>query len=180
MARIPVHTVDDAPEASRDALSGLARRFGKVMHIHGEMAHSPAVLNGYVAIQDVIRHHGTVDAQTREAIALAVGAVDQCDYCQAAHTAGARGAGLPDGDILAARSGAAGSSEPLDALLAIARAYASNVGTIPDELWHAALAAGWSDTELTEVSIHVTINLLTNYFNHYVHTDLDLPAAPQL
>ena len=180
MARIPLHSVDDAPEASREALSRLARRFGKVMNIHGEMAHSPAVLNGYLAIQDVIRHHGTFDAQTREAIAIAIGAIDQCGHCQAAHTAGARGAGLPDGDILAARSGVAGSSERLDALLAIARAYASNVARVPGELWQAGLAAGWSDAELTEVSIHVTVNLLTNYFNHYVHTDLDLPAAPPL
>ena len=181
MPRIPVHTPEDAPNDSREALNRLARRFGgKVMNIHGEMAHSPAVLNGYVAIQDAIRDHGTFDPQTREAVALAVGAVDQCDYCQAAHTAGARAVGMEDDDILAARSGAAGASAQVDALLAIVRAYTSDVGNVPDELWNAGLAAGWSDAQLAEVSIHVTVNMLTNYFNHYVHTDLDLPAAPPL
>jgi len=27
------------------------------------------------------------------------------------------------------------------------------------------------------VSTHVTLNLYTNYFNHFVETNLDLPAA---
>lgn len=43
-----------------------------------------------------------------------------------------------------------------------------------------ALEAGWSDEQLTELSAHVTLNLLTNYFNHYVETELDLAPAPAL
>jgi len=39
---------------------------------------------------------------------------------------------------------------------------------------------GWSDAALTELAIHITVNLLTNYFKHFVHTALDLPAAPEL
>ncbi len=42
MARIPVHTVDSAPEPSRDALKALQEKFGKILNIHGEMAHSPS------------------------------------------------------------------------------------------------------------------------------------------
>ena len=48
------------------------------------------------------------------------------------------------------------------------------------EQWQAALDAGWSDTELTEVSVHIALNLFTNHFNHLVETDLDLPAAPAI
>ena len=44
----------------------------------------------------------------------------------------------------------------------------------------AALQAGWSDTELTELFAHVAVNMFTNYFNHYVQTEPDLPAAPGL
>ena len=39
---------------------------------------------------------------------------------------------------------------------------------------------GGRDEQITELSAHVTLNLLTNYFNHFVQTDLDLPAAPAL
>ncbi|MDQ3053538.1 MAG: hypothetical protein M3R66_06855 [Actinomycetota bacterium] len=49
-----------------------------------------------------------------------------------------------------------------------------------DEVWQSALEAGWRDTELTEVSAHIALNLFTNHFNHLVETDLDIPAAPGL
>lgn len=34
--------------------------------------------------------------------------------------------------------------------------------------------------KLTELSIHVNLNLFTTYFNHMDQTDLELPAAPDL
>lgn len=177
MPRIPVHTVDSAPEASRDALKGLEAKYGKVLNIHGEMAHSPAVLHAYVALQDVLREHATLDAKTREAIALAVGNEDDCDYCQAAHTGGGKAVGLEDDEMIAVRRGQA-QDPKLDALLVLAREFTANVGSTSDEAWQKALDAGWSEEQLTELTTHVTLNLLTNYFNHHVHTELDIPKAP--
>jgi hypothetical protein len=43
-----------------------------VLNIHGEMANAPAVLAGYTGLQTAIAEHGSFDARTREAIALAV------------------------------------------------------------------------------------------------------------
>lgn len=177
MPRIPVHTVDSAPEASRDALKGLEAKFGRVLNIHGEMAHSPAVLHAYVALQDVLREHATIDAKTREAIALAVAHEDGCAYCQAAHTGGGKAAGLTDDEMLAVRRGKV-EDPKLDALMALAREFTANVGHTSDQAWQAALDAGWSEEQLTELTTHVTLNLLTNYFNHHVHTELDMPEAP--
>ena len=180
MARIPVHTTQSAPEQSRDELKALEAKFGKVINIHGEMAHSPVVLQSYVAMQQVIADYGSFDARTREAIALAVGNANDCNYCQAAHTGGGKAAGLSNDEMIAVRRSAADFDAKLDALLTLARQYTTNIGAVEDVAWQAALDAGWTDEELTELSAHVTLNLLTNYFNHYVKTDLDLPAAPAL
>ena len=180
MPRIPVHTTDSAPEGSRDALKALEAKFGKVLNIHGEMAHSPAVLQSYVALQQVIADVGSFDGRTREAIALAVGKVDECSYCQAAHTAGGKAAGLTDDEMIAVRRGSVETDPKLDALLALAREFTSSVGAVQDATWQNAVDAGWSDEQLTELSVHVTLNLFTNYFNHFVGTDLDLPEAPAL
>ncbi|WP_148612939.1 carboxymuconolactone decarboxylase family protein [Nocardioides rubriscoriae] len=180
MARIPVHTIESAPEQSRDELKALEAKFGKVLNIHGEMAHSPVVLQSYVAVQQVIADYGTFDARTREAIALAVGNADGCSYCQAAHTGGGKAAGLSNDEMIGIRRGDAGFDAKLDALLVLARQYTTNIGTVDDAAWQAALDAGWTDDQLTELSAHVTLNLLTNFFNHFVKTDLDLPAAPAL
>ena len=68
----------------------------------------------------------------------------------------------------------------LAALLTLVRESTGNLGNVPAELWQAALDAGWSDVELTEVSAHIALNLFTNHFNHLVQTELDVPAAPGL
>ncbi len=180
MPRIPVHTVESAPEASRDDLKVLAANLGKVINIHGEMAHSPVVLQTYVALQRVIGDLGTFDGRTREAIALAVGNVDECTYCQSAHTAGGKAAGLSSDEMIAIRADKVDFDPRLAALLTLAREYTGNVGYVQDASWQAALDAGWTDEQLSELSVHVTLNLFTNYFNHFVGTELDLPAAPEL
>lgn len=59
MPRIPVHTVETAPEVRRETLRWLAKRFGRVLNIHGEMAHSPVVLTVYGATSAAIADHGT-------------------------------------------------------------------------------------------------------------------------
>ncbi len=180
MARIPVHTLDSAPENSGDQLKALEAKVGKALNIHGEMAHSPVVLQSYVALQSVIADYSSYDASTREAIALAVGNVDDCSYCQAAHTGGGKAAGLSDDEMIAFRRDAVEFDAKLAALLSLAREYTRDVGNVSDATWQAALDAGWTEEQLTELSVHVTLNLFTNYFNHFVQTDLDLPAAPSL
>ena len=179
MTRIPVHTVDSAPEGSRDALKALEAQFGMVLNIHGAMAHSPAVLETYVAIQSALQDKGTLDKKLREVVALAVANVDKCSYCQAAHTAGGKAAGLTEQETIDIRRGQVDDPK-LGALVTLVREQAANVGHVQDTTWQAALDAGWNDSELTETSAVVALNLFTNYFNHLVQTDLDLPPAPAL
>ncbi len=179
MTRIPVHSVDSAPEGSRDALKALEAQFGKVLNIHGAMAHSPAVLETYVAMQQVLADKGALDKKLREVVALAVGNVDECSYCQAAHTLGGKAVGLSEQDTIEIRRGQVPDPK-LGALVTLVREQAGNVGHVQDSTWQAALDAGWSDAELTETSAVVALNLFTNYFNHLVRTELDLPAAPAI
>lgn len=180
MPRVPVHTLDDAPRQTRPTLEALSKSMGKLMNIHAEMAHAPVVLAVYSGMHQAIRTHGTFDGRTREAIALAIGAVDECDYCQAAHTVLGESAGLGGEQMLAIRAGRPSGEEKLDALLAVVREAARSLGTVQDGTWKLALTAGWSEQELAEAFAHLAANLYTNYFNHYVGTDLDLPSAPPL
>jgi AhpD family alkylhydroperoxidase len=108
MPRVPVHDMDSALKASRDLLTALKERYGKVLNIYGEMAHAPVVPAAYSGIQAAIAEHGSFDARTREAIALAVAEADGCGYCRAAHTARGQRAGLSRDDT--SRPGSASRS----------------------------------------------------------------------
>ncbi|MDQ0213111.1 carboxymuconolactone decarboxylase family protein [Arthrobacter bambusae] len=180
MARIPVHTVASAPEESKEIAGKLEKRMGKLLNIHAEMAHSPVVISAYHGISQAIAAHGTFDARTKEAIALAVGNQNGCEYCQAAHTVSGRKAGLTDEQILAIRAGEIDFDTKLETITEVARQAAASTGDVSDAVWQAAVDAGWTEAELAEAFAHIAANLFTNYFNHYARTDLDLPSAEPL
>ncbi len=72
--------------------------------------------------------------------------------------------------MVAIRRGAVDFDPKLAALRILAREYTANVGSVADGTWESALDVGWSDVQLTELAAHVTLNLLTNYLNHFVQT----------
>ena len=181
MPRIPAHTMDDVPEAARATLEKYARRNnGRPRNIYGGMAHAPIVLEAYDAMKNLIARHSTFDTRTQEAIALAVGAQDGCQYCQSAHTLSAVAAGFTEEQAVAIRRGEIDFDPKLSVLLQVAREGAANVGNVSDEAWKLAVDAGWTDNDLGELFVHVTANLYTNYWNHYAGTELDIEAAPEL
>ncbi len=92
---------------------------------------------------------------------------------------GGKAAGLTEQETIDIRRGQVDDPK-LGALVTLVREQAANVGHVQDTTWQAALDAGWSNRELTETSAVVALNLFTNYFNHLVQTDLDLPPAPAL
>ena len=60
------------------------------------LAHDPATLRRTWQSIKQIMAPGALDAVTKEMIYLAVSATNQCGYCIASHTAGARKAGMTD------------------------------------------------------------------------------------
>ncbi|MGH2555470.1 MAG: carboxymuconolactone decarboxylase family protein, partial [Actinomycetota bacterium] len=177
MARIPIHTLETAPEGSREGLKVLHDRFGKILNIQGAMAHVPVTLKTYLALKDILHNEGAFDASTEQAIALVVAEVNGCDYCRAAHTLGAMAAGLTEDQTIAIRQGDVDFDSKLGALLTFAREATQERGRVRRETWQAALDAGWIETDLLEAHVHVVANVFTNYFNRLVETDLDLPPA---
>lgn len=60
------------------------------------LAHDPATLRRTWESIKQIMGEGTLDRVTKELIYLAVSVTNQCNYCIASHTAGARKAGMTD------------------------------------------------------------------------------------
>ncbi|MFO7778957.1 MAG: carboxymuconolactone decarboxylase family protein [Nitriliruptoraceae bacterium] len=180
MPRVPVHTVADAPAESQETLEALGAQVGKVINIFAEMAHAPALLKMYATTEQLLREESSLDEATRQAIHLAVAHTNACEYCQAAYTGAAKAAGVSEGTTKDIRRGGVPDDEKLTALLNVAREVAANTGYVEDTTWKTALEAGWSEKELLEGYADVIRTIMTNYFNHLVGTELDLPSAPAL
>jgi AhpD family alkylhydroperoxidase len=72
------------------------RRVDWVNNFWKALAHDPATLRRTWESVKQIMAPGALDAVTKEMVYLAVSATNQCGYCIASHTAGARKAGMTD------------------------------------------------------------------------------------
>jgi AhpD family alkylhydroperoxidase len=72
------------------------RNTDRVNNFWKAIAHDPATLVRTWESVKQIMAPGALDAATKEMLYLAVSATNQCGYCIASHTAGARKAGMTD------------------------------------------------------------------------------------
>ena len=177
MSRIPTPaTIDAAPEAARPLLNGVKAQLGSVPNLFRVLANSPAALGGYLGLNGALAK-GALDPRTRERIALAVAEVNGCGYCLAAHTyLGTNLAKLDAAEIAANRAGRSNDAKA-DAAVRFAVALTQSRGHVGDAALATIRAAGWSDAEILEITVHVALNTLTNYVNEVAGTELDFPAV---
>jgi uncharacterized peroxidase-related enzyme len=173
--RITIPTRDDAPTAAQPILDAVHGKLGRVPNFFRVLATSPAVLRAHAASSEALGK--ALDVKTRERIALAVVAVNGCDYCLAAHSyTGQNFAHLSPEEMARNREG--GSLDPTaSAVVAFARAVAETRGKVSDADVNAVRAAGFSEAQLVEIVAVVADNFFTNLINNVVRTDVDFPAA---
>lgn len=172
-----IASVDPAAASglAKDLLDGLKAKIGMVPNLYRVLAQSPEVLGGVLGLSGALAK-GTLDAATRERIALAVANVNGCDYCNAAHSAIAKGHKLSDAEIQANRSGR--SSDPhADAAVALARKIAVTRADVTELDLAAVRNAGYSDAQIVEIVVNVAANVVTNYVNEVFKTEIDFPAV---
>lgn len=169
----PLSAAGDTPAG--DILNTVKARFGMVPNIFATMAHSPALLQGYLGYSDAL-NQGVLSAAVREQIALAVAGENECDYCASAHTAMARGAGVSAEEATRNLRGEAADGR-VAAILTFVRSVVKNRGHIDAAAVAVLRAQDVSDAELVEIIAHIGVNLFTNYFNHVVGTDIDFPRV---
>ena len=178
MTRIPSHTIEDAPQASRPFLENVIQfsPTGRLLNLHAQMAHSPAVLAGYVAIRQANDAHGTLEFPVRAALMLAAARATHSEYAEAITTTLAARAGWSEQQISALRDGGSLGDDKIDSIVAVVREAAAHQGRAGDLAWERAMACGWTDEQLTEAFSYLALTVFTGYFLNYARTPLDLPA----
>src|SRR5258707_10095723 len=179
MSRIPTHTVDDAPQTCRRLLENVIQfsPTGRPLNLHGQMAHSPAVLVAYTSLRAAAAEHGTVGQKLSAALMLAAGSAVGNDYVVAITSRLARLVGWTDEQIVALRAGTTTGDDPVDAIAGLVREATANSGKVSDATWSRAVNAGWNDEQLTEAFAYLGLTVFTAYFLNYAQTDLDIAVA---
>jgi alkylhydroperoxidase family enzyme len=181
MSRVPVHTLETAPDASRPMLDAILSSLGgsgRILNLQAQLAHSPAVLGAYLGIRNSVVAHATLDGRTRFAVQLTVATVQDCAYSQALNIMLFKRSGATDEEVTALISGRVAGDDKLAALLAVAREAAAHAGQVDDATWSNALDAGWTDTDLAEIFVCIALTTFVDSFVRYARTELDVPTQP--
>ena len=180
MTRIPSHTIEDAPAAARSLLAEMIQfsPTGRLLNMHAQMAHAPAVLEAYVSIRRATARHGTLAQQVRTALMLVAAAADGSQYALAIISMLALRSGWREDQVAALRSGVGVGEEKTDALIGVVREAAANSGRVTDATWDNAVGHGWGDEHLAEAFGYLGVAVFTSFFLNYAATELDIPADP--
>jgi hypothetical protein len=176
MSRIPTHTVESAPDASRPLLQQIAQSSPtrRPLNLHAQMANSPAVLAAYASLRAVTAEHGTLDPKVSWALNLATAATVGNDYMIGIASRFAGMNGWTEGQVAALRTGTTTGDARIDALTDVVTEATANSGKVTDATWKAAQQIGWSDEDLTEAFAFQGLTMFTAYFLNYAQTDKDI------
>lgn len=163
MPRLTRLTPDTAVGASRDLLADLVSRHGQIGDMVSTMAHSPAVLGGYLQLSRAMGR-AKLDRGISERISIAVQAQQGCGLCLDAHVSAARTLGVDEEEIERAHAGT--SADPaIAAIIALALDVYREPTSITDEQIDALREYGYSDRAIADVVGVVALNILTGAFN---------------
>ncbi|MBU9366032.1 alkylhydroperoxidase [Burkholderia multivorans] len=176
MSRLPLQTVESAPEASRPFLQKSQAANGFLPNLVAALANAPTALETYLSVGEINSRSGLTLAE-REVVQITAAAIHGCGFCVAGHTAVAlKKAQLPEAIVDEIRAQAAVSDGRLNAVAAFARAVIATRGAVSDDEFAAFKSAGYSDANALEVILGVSLATLCNFANNLARNDLN----PQL
>ncbi|CAN5725930.1 carboxymuconolactone decarboxylase family protein [soil metagenome] len=174
---LKIHIIETAPERSAPVLEQVKSKFGFVPNLMGVFAESPEALQGYLTLSSLVDQTDLTPTE-RQIILLATSRTNGCEYCIAAHTTISSMQNVPTDVVQAVRDNTAIPDSKLEALRAFTAAVVEKRGFVSDEDKNAFLTAGYSERNILDVILGVSMKTLSNYTNHIAETPLDAAFEP--
>lgn len=176
MSRLPLRTIENAPEASRPFLEKSLASNGFLPNLVAALANAPVALETYLHVAEINGRSGLTLAE-RETVQITAAAIHGCGFCIAGHTAVAlKKAQLPAPLVDAIRDQEALSDPRLEAVAVFTREVITARGAVSDAVLEAFRGAGFSDANALEVILGVSLATLCNFANNLAQNELN----PQL
>lgn len=172
-----VPTREEVSTGNQQIFDQLEKGVGFVPNLYATYAYSENALGTYLALQNA---KSSLKAKEREVINLAVSQVNDCRYCQSAHTALGKMNGFTDEQILELRQGYASFDVKLDALAKLAKAVTENRGKIDGGVLEAFFNADYTKENLIDTLMVIGDKTISNYINNITQIPIDFPVAPEL
>jgi uncharacterized peroxidase-related enzyme len=178
MSRISIPALASATGATADVYAQVRKiAGGTVPNLFAALGHlAPATLTAVLNAEGALAE-SSLSKQDLETIKLLVSVETGCDYCVAAHSLLGKMTGLSQDALRAIRTEQATGDAKRDALIRFVRIVQTTSGTLNENEYAAIRAAGYTDTQLAEISLAIALTIFTNTFNRINDTDVDFPAV---
>ncbi|SFW45242.1 carboxymuconolactone decarboxylase family protein [Cellulophaga fucicola] len=177
MKKFTKHSIESAPEASKELLKYGEEKYGAVPNLFKFMAGAPASLEAYNSLFKIF---STTSFTTGEQhiILLAASIVNDCAYCTAAHTRAAKANGISSKTLNAIRKQKTIEDARLDVLVSITQKITNTRGNISNEDLEVFYNAGFSPENVLEIIVGVSLKTLSNYINHITENVINESLEP--
>lgn len=177
MKTITVPTREEVSPSNQILFDNLKKNVGMVPNLYAAMANSENALATYLSFSTA---KSSLKAKEKETINLVVSQVNDCDYCNSAHTAIGKLNGFTDEQIIELRKGYATFDSKLDALVKFAKSVAENKGHADQTAINKFYAAGYTNENLVDVLLVVADKVFTNYLFALTNVPIDFPVAVKI
>lgn len=176
MARLTIHDIASAPEASKKYLEASLARNGFIPNLVGVLANAPTALETYLTVTE-INGRTSLSLAERETVQITAAVQHGCAFCVAGHTAICYKQGkLPEELVNALRNQTTLPDAKLEAVATFTRAVIKSRGAVSEADLDAFYSAGYQAQQALEVVLGVSLATLCNFANVLAQTELN----PQL
>ena len=176
MKKFTVPTRDEVAPANQTIFDNLTKALGFVPNLYATIAYSDNGLSRYLAYQNA---KTTLSNKEKEAVNLIVSQVNNCIYCQSAHTVIGKMNGFTDDQLLDIRN-AKSDNPKLNALVKLAASITKNRGNADAALVDDFYAQGYTNENLVDLILQVSDKTAMNYLHNLTQIPVDFPLAPAL
>jgi AhpD family alkylhydroperoxidase len=177
MESFNVPTREEVSENNQIIFDKLQKGLGFVPNLYATIAHSNTALENYLEFQS---SKTSLSNKEKEAVNLIVSQVNNCKYCQSAHTLLGKMNGFNEEQIIELRSGFASFDTKLDALVKLAKEITETKGQPSTVVLEKFFAAGYTKGSLIDVILAVADKVVMNYVHNITQVPIDFPLAAEL
>lgn len=170
---LPAKAVDDPDPQISSLLEQTQAKLGFVPNMYRNMANVPGLLETYLAGYDRFRSESGFSPAEQETVLLAISRANRCEYCMAAHSTIADRSGVPGEVTDALRAGTTIPDPRLDALARFTTRLVETRGRPSTEDLDAFTSAGYSEADVLQVLLAISVKTISNYTNHMFGTEVD-------
>ncbi|MBI3124039.1 MAG: carboxymuconolactone decarboxylase family protein [Ignavibacteriales bacterium] len=172
MQKFTIHTLETAPEESKELLKQSQRGAGFIPNMHAIMAESPVILKAYKEIGKLFSQT-TFTPVEREIIEMTINQANGCTYCIAAHSYFDKLSKFPEEISTALLENKPLQNPKLQTLRIFTKNIIEKRGWVSPEEVVTFFSAGYSKEQLLELIVGVAHKIMSNYANHIANTQID-------